>query len=301
MAYFHFKIADENSTRLDKFLAEKLPQFSRSFLTKCELLVNSKSAKPATKIAAGDLVEIKIPPLRELEIAPEKIPLDILFEDSAIVVVAKKSGMVVHPTDHGGHVAGTLVNAILFHLGKKATKNLRPGIVHRLDRDTSGCLVVAKTDAAKTFLSKEFADRKVEKFYFALVAGKLKTPRGRIDAPLGRDPRDPTRRQISTGKSARDAVTEFEVVENFADATLVRVQIFTGRTHQIRVHFQSLGHPLVGDPIYSSKKMNEKFAAPRLFLHAAELKFRHPTTKKLVEFAAPLPADLANFLKNLKQ
>jgi len=302
MAYFHFKIDEEDdSIRLDKFFARELPQFSRSFLAKCELLVNSKKSKPATKISAGDLIEIKIPPLRELKIEPENIPLDILFEDPALLVIAKKSGMVVHPTDHGGHVAGTLVNAVLFYLGKSATKNLRPGIVHRLDRETSGCLVVAKTDSAKKFLAGEFAARRVEKFYFALVAGKLKTPRGRIDAPLGRDPRDPTRRQISTAENARNALTEFEVVEEFADATLVRVQIFTGRTHQIRVHFRSIGHPLVGDPVYSSRKVNERFAAPRMFLHAAELKFRHPTTKKLVEFSAPLPEELEKFLKKLRE
>ncbi len=302
MAYFHFKIAeDEVSTRLDKFLAKELPQFSRSLLAKCELLVNSKPAKPAQKIAAGDLIEIKVPPLKTLKIEPENLPLQILFEDSEILVVDKASGMVVHPTDHGGHVAGTLVNAVLFHLKKKASEDRRPGIVHRLDRETSGCLVVAKTEAAKTFLGKEFAERRVEKFYLALVVGKLKTLRGRIDAPLGRDPRDPTRRRVSTDSDAREAITEFEVVEQFAEATLVRVKLLTGRTHQIRVHFQSIGYPLIGDPTYSSKKLNEKFAAPRMFLHAAELKFRHPKTKELVEFNSPLPVELKNYLRRLKR
>lgn len=302
MAYFHFKIAeDEVSARLDKFLARELPQFSRSFLSKCELLVNFKVAKPAQKIVPGDLVEIKVPALKTIKIEPEDLPLQVLFEDSEILVIDKASGMVVHPTDHGGHVAGTLVNAVLFHLKKKASEDRRPGIVHRLDRETSGCLVVAKTEAAKTFLGKEFSERRVEKYYLALVVGKLKTLRGRIDAPLGRDPRDPTRRRVSTGVDAREAVTEFEVVEQFAEATLVRVKLLTGRTHQIRVHFQSIGYPLVGDPTYSSKKVNEKFAAPRMFLHAAELKFRHPKTKKLVEFNSPLPAELAKFLKSLKR
>lgn len=302
MAYFHFKISDDaESTRLDKFLAKELPQFSRSFLAKCNLLINSKKAKPAQKISAGDLVEIKIPPLKTLKIEPENIPLEILFEDSEILVVAKASGMVVHPTDHGGHVVGTLVNALLFHLKKKATEDRRPGLVHRLDRETSGCLVVAKTDSAKTFLGKEFADRNVEKYYFALVSGRLKTEAGRIEAPLGRHPGDPTRRRVSTAKDAREAITEFEVVEHFENATLLRIKLLTGRTHQIRVHFQSLGHAIVGDELYGSKKVNANFAAPRMFLHAADLKFRHPETKKFVDFHAPLPDDLKKFLKSLRK
>ncbi|MFH0834520.1 MAG: RluA family pseudouridine synthase [Patescibacteria group bacterium] len=301
MAYFHFKIEEGESIRLDKFLAEKLPQFSRSFLAKCALLVNAKSAKPAQKVGVGDLVEVKVPRLKELKIEPEKIPLEVLFEDSALLVVNKKSGMVVHPTDHGGHVSGTLVNAVLGHLGKKASAELRPGIVHRLDRETSGCIVIAKTAAAKTFLAREFAERRVEKIYLALAAGKIKTPRGRIDAPLGRDPADPTRRRISTAADARDAITEFEILENLVEATLLKIKLLTGRTHQIRVHLQSIGHPILGDPVYGSKKINQKFGAPRLFLHAEQLKFIHPTTKKLVEFHAPLPDDLAKFLKNLKR
>jgi len=301
MAYFHFKIKDENSTRLDKFLVKKLPQFSRSFLARCELLVNSKFAKPAQKIFVGDLVEIKIPPLKSLKIEPEKIPLAIIFEDSEILVVDKKSGMVVHPTDHGGHVSGTLVNALLFHLKKSASDELRPGIVHRLDRGTSGCLVIAKTDSAKTFLGKEFAERHVHKKYLALVAGNFKIPSGRIDAPLGRAPSDRTRRQISTAGGSREALTEFDVIENLTGCAFLAVKILTGRTHQIRVHLTALGHPILGDDLYGSRKLNARFAPPRMFLHAAELQFHHPKTKKLVEFFAPLPDDLEKFLKNLKR
>ncbi|MCF7846443.1 MAG: RluA family pseudouridine synthase [Candidatus Peribacteraceae bacterium] len=320
MAYFHFTIENKNSIRLDKFLAQELPQFSRSFLAKCVLLVNSKKAKPAQKVSAGDLVELKVPPLKDLKIEPEKIPLKIIFEDSEVLVIDKPSGMVVHPTDHGGHVSGTLVNAVLFYLGESprsaklrdAKKPLlrtplyergafRWGIVHRLDRETSGCLVVAKTESAKTFLAKEFSERRVEKFYLALLAGRLKTPKGRIDSPLGRSASDRTRRTISTAADAREAITEFEVLESFAEATLVRVKILTGRTHQIRVHFQALGHPVVGDTTYSSKKVQEKLAAPRMFLHAAELKFHHPKTKKLVAVEAPLPEELKKYLSTLKR
>ncbi|MFH0776881.1 MAG: RluA family pseudouridine synthase [Patescibacteria group bacterium] len=301
MAYFHFKIEEGESTRLDKFLAEKLPQFSRSFLAKCALLVNSKVAKPAQKVGVGDLVEVKVPRLKELKIEPEKIPLEILFEDSEVLVINKAAGMVVHPTDHGGHVSGTLVNAVLFHLDKKSSKNLRPGIVHRLDRETSGCLVIAKTEAAKTCLAKAFADRQVEKIYLALVAGRLKTTQGRIEAPLGRDPRDRTRRRVSTAAGAREAITEFEVLENFAAATLVQIKLLTGRTHQIRVHFQSLGHPIIGDALYGSKKWNTKLAAPRMFLHAWRLAFEHPKSKKRIAVEAPLPVELKNFLAKLEK
>ena len=301
MAYFHFKVENTESTRLDKFLAAELPQYSRSFLAKCELLVNGKTKKPSASVKAGDLIEVKVPPLKTLKVEPEKIPLKILHEDAEILVIEKPSGMVIHPSDHGGNVSGTLVNALLFHLGKSATEEMRPGIVHRLDKETSGVMVVAKTEAAKKFLTKEFAERRVEKFYLALVVGRLKTEKGRIEAPLGRDSRDPTRRRVSTASDSREAITEFEVLENFADATLVRVKLLTGRTHQIRVHFQSLGHPIVGDATYASKKQRATFAAPRMFLHAAELKFRHPETKKLVEFEAELPEELRNFLKSLEQ
>ncbi|MCF7836563.1 RluA family pseudouridine synthase [Candidatus Gracilibacteria bacterium] len=299
MAYFHFKLGeDEVSTRLDKFLATELPQFSRSFLAKSQLLVNSKLAKPAQKIAAGDLIEVKIPPLKSLKILPEKISLEILFEDSEILVIVKPSGMVCHPTDHGGHVVGTLVNALLSKFKNLPGEQNRAGLVHRLDRETSGCLVVAKTELAKKNISQQFADRQVSKTYLALVVGKMQNPTGRIEAPIGRDSKNHLRRRISIASNSREAITEFQVIEEFPGASLLEVKILTGRTHQIRVHLSSLGHPVVGDSTYGFK--NSPISAPRLFLHAWKLKFHHPKTGKLVKFSAPLPDDLEKVLRNLK-
>jgi 23S rRNA pseudouridine1911/1915/1917 synthase len=299
LAYFHFHLPeDSEKIRLDKFLAAELPQFSRSFLAKSQLLVNSKLAKPAQKIAAGDLIEVKIPPLKSLKILPEKIPLEILFEDSEILVIVKPSGMVCHPTDHGGHVVGTLVNALLARFKNLPGEANRAGLVHRLDRETSGCLVVAKTELAKKNISQQFADRQVSKTYLALVVGRMQNPTGRIEAPIGRDSKNHLRRRISLAPNSREAITEFQVVEKFPQASLLEVKILTGRTHQIRVHLNSLGHPVVGDQTYGFK--NSPVTAPRLFLHAWKLKFHHPKTGKLVEFNAPLPPDLEKVLKNLK-
>ena len=293
-------------TRLDKFLAAELPNYSRSFLVKCRLCVNGAEKKPAARVRANDKIEVAVPPLKVLKIQPEKIPLDVVFEDTTILILNKPTGMVVHPTDRGGHVSGTLVNALLAHFRQSAlaaedgVRGDRAGLVHRLDRDTSGVIVIAKTAAARTELSRQFADREVRKTYLALVAGRIRSDRGRIEASLGRHPRDRTRQRVSLAADARKATTDFEVVERFKDVTLVRVHPLTGRTHQIRVHFASLQHPVVGDPLYGTKKINAAILT-RLFLHAEKIGFTHPATKKLVEFSAPLPPDLAAVLEKVKK
>ncbi len=300
MAYFHFNLPEDfEKARLDKFLAAELPQFSRSFLVKCELLVNSKIVKPAAQVSAGDLVELKIPPLKELKILPEKIPLSILFEDSEILVIEKPSGMVSHPTDHGGNVSGTLVNALLYHSHNLPGEKNRAGLVHRLDKETSGVMVAAKTEEARISLSKQFFERKVEKTYLALVEGKLKNSHGRIEAPIGRDSKNYVRRKISTAKNAREAITEFKVIEEFANASLLEVKILTGRTHQIRVHFNSIRHPVVGDTLYGFKKAG--IYAPRLFLHAWKLKFTHPKIEERMEFKSKLSEELEKVLRRLRR
>jgi 23S rRNA pseudouridine1911/1915/1917 synthase len=291
LAYFHFIANEEKKIRLDKFLVQKLPQFSRSFLAKCELLVNSKSAKASTRVLAGDLVEMKIPSLKELKIEAENLPLEILYEDAEIIVISKASGMVAHPTDHGGNATGTLVNALLYHCRKLPGEKNRAGLVHRLDKETSGVMVAAKTEEARSLLSQQFADRKVKKTYLALVAGKLKTKQGRIEAPIGRDSKNYIRRKISTSASAREAITEFKVIENYQNASLVEVNLLTGRTHQIRVHFSSIQHPVVGDTLYGFSGINKKFHATRMFLHAWKLGFFHPRSSEWVEFESKLPKE----------
>jgi 23S rRNA pseudouridine1911/1915/1917 synthase len=279
-----------------------LPHYSRSFLSKCQIKINSKLAKLSQKIRSGDKIYLAVPSLKEIKIQPEKIPLEIIFEDQAILVLNKPAGMVTHPTDHGGHVTGTLVNALLFHTKFLAqTESIRPGLVHRLDRDTSGIMVVAKTDLAKKKLSDQFAKRKVQKFYTALVWGKLKSMNGRIEAPLARDPIKRMQQKISITNKAREAITEFSVQEEFKQASLLKVKLLTGRTHQIRVHLASLGNPVAGDLIYGFKKVDIKLSPPRMLLHASFLRFEHPETGEVIEFESELPGVFMKFLEELRE
>jgi 23S rRNA pseudouridine1911/1915/1917 synthase len=298
------------SARLDVFLRETFPAASRGTMQRlieqgC-VLVNGKTVKPTHTPRAGEEIEIVWPDARPAEAQPEDIPLDILFEDESLLVVHKPPGLVVHPA--AGHEEHTLVNALLHHC-KNSLSGIggvaRPGIVHRLDKETSGCLVVAKNDATHLALAEQFEARTVEKIYDALAIGKLERDAGEIRASIARHPAHRKRMAVHHSEDARFAHTSYRVLERLVQATHAEAEIHTGRTHQIRVHFQFIGHPLVGDKTYGAKA-NKSFAeftgytAPRVMLHARKLSFVHPRTGKKVKFTAPLPEDFQAAVKFLR-
>ena len=294
----------ESGARLDLFVARSLPHLSRTrvqtLIEQGHIQVNQRNAKASTRLEPGDTISISEP-------APEPVPdssestslsLDIVFEDQQLLVINKPAGLVVHPA--AGHERDTLVDALLArHIPLGAAPEgdnmRRPGIVHRLDKDTSGLLLVAKTSEAMLGLAQQFQAHTITKRYLALVEGHLPVAEGAIDAPVGRDQRQRQRMAI-TAQHGRDAQTLFWVEQEFSRFTLLRVQIITGRTHQIRVHFAAIGHPVAGDSLYGRLQRPEP---PRLFLHAAELRFIHPTTGQELTFSAPLPSDLQGFLETL--
>jgi len=295
--------------RLDAYLREKFPAVSRVALKRLieqgHVRVNGRPVKPTHSPRAGEQVEICWPEARPAEAQPEEIPLDILFEDKSLLVLNKPPGLVVHPA--AGNEAHTLVNALLHHCAGELSGIggvARPGIVHRLDKDTSGCLVVAKNDETHLALAKQFAARAVGKIYNAILCGKLARDSGEIRAAIARHPTHRKRMTVRDDNSGRAAHTGWRVLERLNAATLVEAQLHTGRTHQIRVHFQFLGHPLVGDETYGARQ-NKKlveltgYAAPRVMLHARELSFIHPRTQKEMNFEAPLPKDFREALKFL--
>ncbi|MGI8437672.1 MAG: RluA family pseudouridine synthase [Chthoniobacterales bacterium] len=278
--------------RLDRFLALELTEFSRSRL---QALIESGCVKlngevPRTRelVRTGDLVQLEIPPVEKIEAAPEAIPFPILFEDDDLLVLDKPAGLVVHPG--AGNAEHTLVNALLHHctalsgIGGKE----RPGIVHRLDKETSGCLVVAKNDTTHRDLSRQFAARTMKKIYLALVAGRLKKTAGAIDAPIARHPVHRQRMSISRTSRGRSALTEYRVLRASPTMSLVECVLHSGRTHQIRVHLHHLGNPVLGDKLYAAKAAKD---FPRQMLHAWRLGFTHPRSNEWMEFEAPLPED----------
>jgi 23S rRNA pseudouridine1911/1915/1917 synthase len=298
------------SARLDKFLCEKFPAASRGALQRLieegHVRVNGEAVKPTHHPHAGEQIEVHWPEAKPAEAQPEKIPLDILFEDKSLLVVNKPAGLVVHPA--AGHEEHTLVNALLHHcqgslsgIGGVA----RPGIVHRLDKETSGCLVVAKNDETHIALAEQFSNREVKKIYHALVCGEPARDSGEIRAAIARHPTHRKRMAVRDDSAGRAAHTSYRILERLYAATLMEAQIHTGRTHQIRVHFQFIGHPLVGDDTYGAKqnarvKELTNYAAPRVMLHAKNLSFIHPRTQKPMNFEAPLPADFKQALKLLR-
>jgi 23S rRNA pseudouridine1911/1915/1917 synthase len=304
--------AEDEGARLDAFLAARVAGASRSRLKQWiddgEVLVSGRAAKPSHRLRAGDTVELEAPaPLTASDFAPEDIPLDIVHEDDSIVVVNKPAGLVVHPA--AGIRAGTLANALAFHFRQLASGGgpARPGIVHRLDRDTSGLLVVAKTDEVHESLSAQFRSREVVKYYVALVHGATKDERGRVEEPVGRDPRNRTRMAVVRG--GRAALSIWRVRRRFTRYTLLDVEIKTGRTHQIRVHLAWLRHPVVGDDAYGAGRDNTIQDARvrsavqslgRQFLHAERLGFRHPRTGEFLKFNAPLPPELSALLERIE-
>lgn len=294
--------------RLDVFLRDQFPAVSRGALQRLiedgDILVNGHLVKPTHHPHAGEVIDVRWPEARPAEAQPEEIPLDILFEDELLLVLNKPAGLVVHPG--AGHEAHTLVNALLHHCAGQLSGIggvARPGIVHRLDQDTSGCLVVAKTDAAHVALSAQFAARRVEKIYHAIVCGELPREHGEICAAIARHPSHRKRMAVAEERG-RAARTSFRVLQRLREATLVEARLHTGRTHQIRVHFQHLGFPVVGDLTYGNRqnlRLAEltHYSAPRQMLHARYLCFVHPRTGQPLDFEAPWPADFREALKAL--
>jgi 23S rRNA pseudouridine1911/1915/1917 synthase len=283
--------ANEAKLRLDQFLAKCLPEFSRSriqhLIRAGFVRLNNATSRPRQIVRSGDRIELTEPPVEKIETLPEQIPLQILFEDQDLIVINKAAGLVVHPG--AGHHEHTLVNALLNHctalsgIGGKE----RPGIVHRLDKETSGCLVVAKNDSAHRDLSRQFAERTVEKVYLAVVTGKLRKVAGIIEEKIGRHPVH-RQRMTASASRGRAAKTEYRVVRSSERASLIECRLHSGRTHQIRVHLHHLGHPVLGDKVYAPRLAGN---FPRQMLHAWKLGFRHPRTHEWKNFAAPLPDD----------
>ncbi len=289
--------------RLDKIVAASLPELSRTqaqrLIEEGRVTVEGKAVtKPAARLEREAAFEVHLPPPAPASHQPEDIPLDIVFENSDLLVVNKPAGMVVHPA--AGHVGGTLVNAVLGHDPdlEGVGDEQRPGIVHRLDKDTSGLIIVAKNDLAHRELQRQFKDREIKKVYVALVDGHLPTPTGRIEAAIGRDPRDRKRMAVVPEARGRLALTEYRVVETFAAHSLVEADLLTGRTHQIRLHFAYLRCPIVGDTVYGRRTPSLPLA--RQFLHAARLTLTLPGSRERLTIAAPLPAELAQILEQLR-
>ncbi len=298
-------VAEEMSgKRLDSVLAEMMPEYSRSFIQK--LFENGSitvggdpCSEKKRKAAAGDIVEITIPQPERLEVEAEDIPLDIVYEDDELLVVDKPAGMVVHPAP--GNHSGTLVNALMYHCGDALSSIngvIRPGIVHRIDKDTSGLLMVAKTDRAHNALSAQLAEHSITRRYKAIVYSNIKEDEGTVDKPIGRDPGNRLRNAVVYTNS-KNAVTHYRVLERFGGFTLVEAVLETGRTHQIRVHMAYIRHPLLGDTLYGPAK--NRYGAKRQMLHAGVLGFVHPVTGEYMEFNSPLPQDFEDVLAKLRK
>ncbi len=292
----------EEGKRLDTYLSENIEGYSRTYMQKLidehAVLVNQKHIKTNYKLKAGDLISVSIPEPVPLEVEAEKIDLDIVFEDDDIVIINKPQGMVVHPA-HGNY-SGTVVNALLEHCDNLSGINgvMRPGIVHRIDKDTSGIIVIAKTNEAHMSLSEQLKEHTITRKYNALLEGCVKSSSGRIETLIGRNPSD-RKKMAVVDRNGKNAVTHFKVIESFDKNTLIEAQLETGRTHQIRVHMAHIGHPVVGDTVYGFKK--QKFDTNGQLLHARVLGFMHPRTKQYVEFEAPLPDYFENILRILIQ
>lgn len=290
-------VVEMQNGRLDKACSEIFSDYSRSQIKQLldggNITVNGKTEKAKYKVKSGDVIRLEEPETKTLELRPENIPLDIVYEDDDVIVINKPQGMVVHPAP--GHDEHTLVNALLYHCPLSTINGtFRPEIVHRIDKDTSGLLMVAKNDKAHRSLAKQLKDKTNIREYVALVHGRIAEDEGTINAPIGRSLKD--RKKQAVVKDGRNAVTHFEVLKRYRDYTLVKCILETGRTHQIRVHMKYIGHPLVGDPLYGPKKT---IKGNGQFLHAGKLGFVHPTTGKLLIFEAPLPKIFQECLEKL--
>ncbi|QNQ82281.1 RluA family pseudouridine synthase [Lactobacillus sp. PV012] len=296
----HSLTITDQSGRLDKVLSKEIEKLSRTqvqeLIDNNNILVNSKKEKASYKVKSGDQIEVVISQKEPLNLEPEDLHLDIIYEDDDVIVVNKPQGMVVHPA--AGHPNHTLVNGLLYHTKDLADseEGFRPGIVHRIDKDTSGLLMVAKNDHARQSLEKQLASKTNKREYLALVHGNFKTKSGKIDAPIGRNPNN--RKQMAINPNGKNAVTHFEVLEQFKDYALVKCILETGRTHQIRVHMKYIGHPLAGDPVYGPKKT---LKGNGQFLHAKTLGFYQPTSDKWLEFSVDVPEIFQKQLEKLRR
>lgn len=292
--------AEESGQRLDKYLAEEMTDLSRSRIKELvqagEVLVNGKKSKVSYKVQKGDLIQVTVLPLEPLALEAENIPLDIVYEDEDVIVVNKPQGMVVHPA--AGHPSHTLVNALLYHTRDLADspEGFRPGIVHRIDKDTSGLLMVAKNATARESLEKQLAAKSNKRQYLAIVHGNFAEEEGTIDAPIGRNPKD--RKQMAVVEKGKSAVTHFRVLEQYQGYSLVECQLETGRTHQIRVHMAYIGHPLAGDPLYGPRKT---LPGHGQFLHAKTLGFEQPSTGEWLEFSVQPPEIFQQTVADLRK
>lgn len=299
-----FQVEKEHAgIRIDRYLSDNLEEISRSYLQKLlkekHITVNEKEIKANYKVQEGDTISVSVPEPEEPDILPEEIPLDILYEDDSLMVVNKPKNMVVHPS--AGHFSGTLVNAVLFHCkGNLSGINgiMRPGIVHRIDKDTTGALLICKTDSCHRILAEQLKVHSITRKYRAVVQGNLKDDEGTIEGPIGRHATDRKKMAINY-KNGKEAVTHYRVLERFGNATYIECQLETGRTHQIRVHMASIGHPLLGDTIYGSVK--NPYHLQGQALHAMVLGFLHPVTNMYMEFTAPLPEYFLKLLEKLRK
>ena len=293
-------VVDEDNVRLDAYIAKKCSDISRTTVQRLvnegNVLVNGDIKKISYKVQVGDEIEINVPEAQEIDLKPENIPIEVMYEDNDIIVVNKPKGLVVHPAN--GNPDGTLVNAIMA-LCKDSLSGIggeiRPGIVHRLDKDTSGLLIVAKNDKAHMNMSKQIKDREVKKIYIALVKGNIGEDEATINMPIGRSTKD--RKKMAVRKDGKEAVTHFKVLKRYHNYTLLEVKIDTGRTHQIRVHMAEIGHPVVGDMVYSNGK--NEFGVEGQMLHAKSLDFKHPITGKQMHLEAELPEYFKEVLNKL--
>lgn len=293
-------VYNDNEDRLDLFLSEELEGITRSAIQKLiksgNITVNNKVKKSSYLLKEGDRVLINIPEARPIEIFPEDIPIDILYEDNDLAIVNKVQGMVVHPAP--GNYSGTLVNALLFHIGDLSMTNglIRAGIVHRLDKDTSGLLIIAKNEITHYELTKQFKDRSVLKEYITLVHNNVKED-GKINKPIGRNPKN--RKKMAVVQNGKEAITSYQVLKSYNKYTLLKIDLKTGRTHQIRVHMADINHPIVGDPVYSSGK--NEFKIDKQLLHAFKIGFIHPKREEYMEFEKDVPEDFENIINKLNK
>lgn len=294
---FHFEVPEDQSgkLRLDVFLVAAMPQLSRArvqAIIKEEMVrVNGKLAKPSLTLNVGDVIDGAIPEDKPAEALPEDLPLQVLYEDEHLAVLDKASGMVVHPAE--GNLTGTMVNALLHRFGPLSSIGgvQRPGIVHRLDKETSGCIVVARNDETHRSLTEQFAGRTTTKIYIAVVQGKPQPVEGTVETHIGRNPHDRQKMAVVDAPAGKQAVTDYRVLYSIGTSSLVECTLHSGRTHQIRVHMKHLGHPLMGDATYGRPSRQQD--VPRVMLHARKLGFTHPVTEKRMEFFAPIPSEFS--------